>query len=785
MLRHFLLLSSVAIVNAALLAPARAQDAPPDAGGLVLPGIDVIDTAPTGGAIARDKVPAEVQTLSADDFAKTGSAASTEALFQRLPGVTLSDVQGNGFLSDLYFRGFDASPLQGTSQGLAIYQNGVRINETFGDTVNWDLIPEEAIDRADLWTNNPAFGLNALGGALNLTMKNGFTFQGLDVKLMGGSNGRIQGSMQYGKQIGPWGLYVAIDGLHDDGWRDFSPSELKRAYADLGYKVDGAEFHLNATAADNSLGVVGPTPVQMLDQRYGSVYTSPQTTTNKLFMLDFNGKVELSPTWTVQADLYFRHFEQAHVDGNDTDASPDNCPSSLSGFICLSADDFPAGTPASQLVLRDAKGNPIPASVLNGNTPASLDRTWTKANTEGGSLQFTNTDPLFGFPNHFTIGAAVDHGNVDFRADSELGIMPPDLSVIGTGIIYHTDVPGGISPVDLKTESNTFGLYAIDTLDLTSRLSVTAGGRYNYSHVDLQDQLGDSLDGSHTYQRFNPLGGLTFKITPDITAYAGYSEANRAPTPLELGCADPAHPCLLEGFLVSDPSLKQVVSRTYEAGLRGKNELWGGQLKWSAGLYRTDNSDDIVNIPSVITGRGYYANVGDTRRQGAEVSAQYGLDRWMLYANYAYVDATYRSAVTLASPNNPAADDDGNIQVHPGDRLPAIPANQFKIGAEYKITPEWTVGGNVVAASGQYFVGDDSNQNKKLGGYAVANIYSSYQVTDHFKVFGMINNLFDRHYATYGTFFSTDDIAFLGLTDPRSVTPAQPFAVYGGVEATF
>jgi hypothetical protein len=44
-------------------------------------------------------------------------------------------------------------------------------NEAFGDTVNWDLIPNIAIDRADVRTNNPVFGLNALGGAINLQMR--------------------------------------------------------------------------------------------------------------------------------------------------------------------------------------------------------------------------------------------------------------------------------------------------------------------------------------------------------------------------------------------------------------------------------------------------------------------------------------------------------------------------------------------------------------------------------------------------------------------------------------
>src|SRR5262245_26689131 len=142
----------------------------------VLPEIVVVAPSPLQGAgIDRDKVPAMVQTLTADDFQRTYSPSVTETLLQRIPGVVTNDVQGNSAVQDLRYRGFVASPLAGTPQGLAVYLNGVRVNESFGDTVNWDLIPTNAIDRADMWTNNPVFGLNALGGAVSIQMKNGFT----------------------------------------------------------------------------------------------------------------------------------------------------------------------------------------------------------------------------------------------------------------------------------------------------------------------------------------------------------------------------------------------------------------------------------------------------------------------------------------------------------------------------------------------------------------------------------------------------------------------------------
>src|SRR5262249_18507891 len=158
------------------------------------------------------------------------------------------------------------------------------------------------------------------------------------------------------------------------------------------------------------------------------------------------------------------------------------------------------------------------------------------------------------------------------------------------------------------------------------------------------------------FSRFNPVVGATYKIAPWLNAYAGYSEANRAPTPAELACADPARPCLLDNFLVSDPPLKQVVAHTYEAGLRGDVDLGENRrVTWNLGAFRTDSDDDIIHVASPITGRGFFQNAGTTRRQGIEASATYRSDRWNVFATYSYVDATFLDTLTLSSPNNPFA----------------------------------------------------------------------------------------------------------------------------------
>ena len=152
-------------------------------------------------ALAVDKVPSSINFVDARQIQRTNSLNITDALQQNVPAININEVAGNPFQPSVEFRGFVGSPVSGTPQGLAVYQNGVRINEAFGDTVNWDLIPTAAIKSIAVVTNNPAFGLNALGGAVTVQMKDGFGYQGAEIDTMGGSYGRLQSSAQWGKQV--------------------------------------------------------------------------------------------------------------------------------------------------------------------------------------------------------------------------------------------------------------------------------------------------------------------------------------------------------------------------------------------------------------------------------------------------------------------------------------------------------------------------------------------------------------------------------------------------------
>jgi outer membrane receptor protein involved in Fe transport len=747
-----------------------------------LPTTEVIGTSPLiGSGIDRDKVPSATRSISAGDLTRNGSPNLPSGLNDRIGSVFINETQDNVYQPDIQYRGFTASPLGGTPQGLAVYQNGVRINEAFGDTVNWDVIPDRAIDRTNLVSSNPVFGLNALGGAIALEMKNGFTYQGSEIELLGGSFGRRSIEGEYGVQVGNFAAYVAAGGAHDDGWRDFSPSEVRNLYADIGMQFGPnreGELHFSVTGANNRLTGNGTAPVELLELRRESIFTFPDQTKNKVGMLSLNGSYRFDPTLSLQAVAYLRRFRQNTTNGDLFEAEA--CDDDVSdGNLCLEDDDGP--------VLLDGSGNPI-ADFLGDAAPGAFNRTSTSSTGVGGSVQLTRTAELLGHGNHLVVGVSYDHANTTFGASTEIGTLTADRGVDGSGLIV-TSEDGTVTPVGLKSETSYYGIYASNTFDVTNALALTLGARFNIADIRLSDQLGTSLNGSDTFRRFNPAAGLTYKILPTLTAYAGYAEANRAPTPAELSCADVSHPCTLANFFVADPPLKQVVTHTYEAGLRGGFDLFGGadRATWNVGLFRTDSDDDIINVASPIQGRGFFQNAGTTRRQGLEAGATYRSNRWSLYADYALVDATFRDDLVLNSPNNPVASPDGTIAVTSGDHLPGIPEHRLKLGADFSILPEWKVGATMIYASGQYLRGDESNQNPKISGYKVVNLNTSYRVLENFEIFGVIQNLFDEKYATFGAFSDLEGITFSegAVTDPRAVSPGAPRAFYAGLRARF
>jgi len=774
-------------------APPAAAPAPPpaidadSAGSVETSGTDVPMSPVSGSEIPLGKYPGGVSVVRGSDIGRQFYIDSPEDILQqRVPGVIVNDLQGNSFQTDVSFRGFEASPVNGVPQGLAVYQNGVRINEAFGDIVNWDFLPAVAINTMTVVTNNPVYGLNALGGAITIDMKNGFNYHGAELTSTGGSFGRVGGTAQTGVQSGNWAAYFGGERIEDDGWRQFSPSDVRRMYADLGFKNSDAEFHLNYTGADNFVGVAAGSPVQLLGLGWGKAFTTPQGTTNLMSMESMNGTVKATDTLSFSGVAYMRQFSQSHIDGNISDAA-DCGPGSMAGTLCLDGGQA-----------LDKTGNPIPTP----SNPALGEDDFTDTNSKswGTSLQAVDKEPIFGHTNQFLMGASYDHGNTTYSTSSILGTFGSDFVVDSLGIQFSA--PSVVAPRNITALNDYVGAYFSDTFDVNERLSLTGGGRYNIAMINLEDNTGQfpELDGIDTYVHFNPMAGAAYKINPGLSLYGGYSEANRAPVAAELACADPKNPCLIESFLTADPPLQQVVSDTWEMGLRSTQTFGSDKLQWGLGAFRTENINDIITVFSNIAGRGVFQNAGNTLRQGVEANISYKTSKWFFYANYALVDATFLNPLTLTSlspfattcPGTDPSADTNCINVRPGDHLPGIPENRVKLGADYWITSKWKFGGDLVAASGQYFFGDESNQDKQVGGYTRVDLHTSYDMTPRLQLYGLINNLFDQHFGLNGGYTEVDQANSASaanpvtgpnfFTNPRSIVPAAPFEVYGGVK---
>jgi len=748
---------------------------------VTLPAVEVVGTSPLPGlGIDHDKVPSNAQSLPAPDITTQGPTSFTTQLNQRVGSVNIEENQGNPFQPNVVYRGFEGSPVLGTPVGIAVYQNGVRLNEPFGDNINWDLIPNFAINRSSIIPTNPIYGLNALGGAFAIEMKNGFNYHGGEADFAGGSFGQNQSTLQYGQQYGNVGAYIGGNAFNEGGYRKLSSSHVRQLHADIGAESEHGSLHLSFTGANNTLSGVGPTPIQLADIDRTAVFTSPQSFHNTLQMPVLNANYNVSDTLSVQANFYYRGATRKVVNGNTTDAQFCADPA----LLCFGDTTTP---------LIDTTGAQVLSSLLGGGTPGEADTSSINSQGLGGALQGTWTQPLFGHDNHLVFGASLDHANVNFNAANELGIIDPTTLVVsGVGVIVNQP-NGSLAPIRLDTTNNYYGFYASDTFDVTPALAVTLGGRYNLALVTLGDKIGTALDGSARFSRFNPSVGGTYKITSNVTGYFNFAQANRAPTPGEIACSNPARPCSLDLFLTSDPpGLQQVVATTYETGLRGTFRIGPseapGTIEWNLGLFRTDSTGEIFSVPSDIISVGFFQNVGNTRRQGVETSVGYRDDKWQASVNYSFINATFQSAFALSSPDNPFADAAGNIQVRRGDQLPGVPQNRLKVNIDYAATDEWKLGGNLIYTSSQFFFGDASNQNPKLPGYWVAELHSSYQISENVELFAIIQNLFNNQYATFGVFGDVTKTPLPGVanpSDPRFVTLAAPVAVFGGLRIRF
>jgi outer membrane receptor protein involved in Fe transport len=753
-----------------------------------LPQVTVIANTPLAGiGLPSNQIPANVQTGDSEDMRRQLTLDLADYLNNNFSGINVSDSAANPLQLDVTYHGFAASPLLGTPEGLSVYVDGVRINESFGDVVNWDLIPQSAISTVTLISgSSPVFGLNTLGGALSVRTKSGHENPGTELEAYGGSFGRRSFEGATGGERGNFDYFLSASYFDETGWRDFSPSRFWQAFGKVGWQNERTDLDLSYTYADTSLYGNGAVPTSMLDYRREASYT-PDFTENLLNFVNLTATQFLTPKLLLSGNAYYRYLITSTLNGNINDGYLDSDytgpPLSCSG---------PATSPAE----------------LTWCSPGQNAGGRLTQRTSGLALQLTDSQQLFGWPNQAIFGVDYSDSKDTFTQSYQYGQLSADRM-----LIYEQSPFNDQTVVSLSGDNRIYGVYATDTLSPSQLLHLTLSVRYNRSAETLDGYSVDSdvgdfgagfgatrpLTGDHTFSRLNPSFGFTVTPRAATTFYFDYSEASRAPTVIELGCANPAAPCGLPNDFAGDPDLQQVIARTAELGARGA--VGDQALVWSADMFRTVNSNDIQFVATA-TNSGYFENVGSTRRQGLDLAlgGRHGGLHWRLI--YSLVAATFQSSLTLHAPSNSSADAAGNILVRPGDRIPLIPRHTGRLILDYALGERWDVGGNLVAVSGSYLHGNENNANQAgatnavgspilgsgwIPGYAVVNLQATFRISDHAELFARLANLFDRNYATAG-FLTRNafkpDGSFIAnpanWSNEDAVSPAQPGAIWAG-----
>ncbi len=771
------------IVVAILAAYATPHLALAESKAVALKKIEVVSTTPLAGVgLPLEQIPSNVQVVKGEIMQEQGSLTIADFMNNNLTGVSINETQSNPYQPDILFRGFTASPLLGTPQGLSVFQDGVRINEPFGDAVNWDLIPMNAIAGMNLMPgSNPIFGLNTLGGALSITTKNGRTHQGGGIETSYGSWDRKTAAAEFGgvTKDGSVDYFIAGNYFDEDGWRDASPSKVKQIFSKLGWQNDTSRLEISYTGADNNMIGNGLVQEELIaDFGRDTINTSPDQTKNTLSFFNLNGSHFINDATQLSANAYYRKSKRSTLNGDINDdfaGELDDVAQCVAGAADNDAQDFCSG---------------------------ALNTSNTKQKGYGFNAQLAFNQSIMNKQNQFIVGGGYDESKVKFSQATEMGVVNAARSVDGIG------VGNDEAEVDLHGKTMAYGLFVTDTLSLNDSVHLTVSGRYNHINVKNNDQIitdssdPESLNGDHSFKRFNPAVGLSFTPTKDLTVYGAYNEGMRAPTSMELGCANPDVPCKLPNAMAGDPPLEKVVAKTFEAGMRGNLTP---DVKWSTAVYRTENHNDIQFIATNATnGMGYFDNVGKTRRQGIDTNLAGNTGNFSWNAGYSYLKATYQTdGIEFTSVGNSEAVDDV-ITVNKGDRLANLPSHAFKLRMQYAMTPNWTIGANVNAFSDVYVRGNENNAHQanegepdvtvqsggKVAGYTVVNLDTRYKLGNTgWQVFAKANNVFNKKYATGGMLGENwigEDGLFSGGDEPSKLLMlGAPRAAWAGVRYDF
>ncbi len=748
--------------------------------------VQVINTSPLPGiGIEKNKLPYEVQSVNSETIKASNSLNLSEFMNENFNGVNINDIQGSPYQADVTYRGSRASAILGAAQGLSVYMDGVRVNEPFGDVVNWDMLPEAAFDNVTLVPgSNPIYGLNTLGGALAFTTKSGLSTQGNELGLSLGSHSRVKVDLTHGsKSEDGWHRFVAASAFNETGWRDASSGNLQNIFVkagrtqadtnwDVSFLYGNSKLVGNGLTPSTNYGEeddLGDPPTNGLYELAGrqSVYSFPDETKNNTALLTFNLQHVLDANTELAATAYLRQGKQKRL-GGDVEWEED--PTSNNG----------------------AGGD--------GDSEGEFRRSNTSQSSTGLSLNMTK---ILG--NHqLTTGASFDLSRSTYGA-SEQGDCEIHPTTRGVSNCEGAEEKSA----DVKGTATSFGLFLSDTFKVADQTFLTVGGRYNQTTVANTitsyfevDNSGDpelvrrnspvvKEEEKFTYRKFNPSFGLSHKLNDNITLFGNWAQSNRAPTVIELGCADDAEPCQLPTGLQADPYLKQVVAQTTEAGLRWRNNQ---NYSLAASVYQTINKDDILFLPAQLAGFGYFKNFDKTQYQGVDISASKSWGTVRMGAAYSYLKATYQAEAELLAGER-------EMDITPGMRLPGLPLNTLKLNLDWQASNQLNLGAGLQYSSSLITQGNEDGKigtedestdaDASIKGYSLLNLKATYQAQKGLTLFAKINNATNKRYETYGMIGENNfnpDGSLIEAGEPtiaKFVAPGAPRTFFVGMRYQF
>ena len=787
-------------------------------------------------------VPANIQIATPKNINNQAGVSLADYMNTNMQSISTTEMGGNPWQPEITFRGFSASPLLGMPQGISTYIDGVRVNEPFGDVTLWDKIPNFAIGGMQLIPgSNPLFGLNTLGGAISIQTKSGREAKGAAAEFEAGSWNRQRYLAEYGgvSKDGSIDYYIGHQTTKEEGWRQFSPSRLNQTFGKVGWQSEKSKIDLSYIGTDNKLTGNGFTPDFLLTGDRDQIHTRPDITNNFYNHLVLNGSHWLGNDIMISGNAYYRNSNRNTKNGDIWERDMDNG-DVYQGVTCVG--ELDGGVRSGDCELG--------GSVMN--------RTSTKQKNLGFTLQASFNQDLMGKKNQLITGLGFDQSRIGYRQSEQANLSTESDAIAddqitgstGSAMVFDatrdTVLTGNgalaeFQTTGLKSKQKTMSLFATDTLSLNDKWHLNAGARYNHTRVNNDDLLrpdpntnSRSLTADATYARVNPTVGLTFTPSDKISAFGSYSESSRAPTAIELGCSNPANPCLLPSAMADDPPLKQVVARTYDFGLKGSLT---DSIKFNASIYQTINDNDIQFVRSTtLRNGGYFSNVGDTQRRGLDFGLNGQQDKFKWAASYSYIRATFEDDLSLASPANSSAaygfdnTDRYKINVQKGDYMPSIPKHQLKLRAQYAVTQDWSIGANVIGYTDQYVWGNENNEHSanasalaatnaeptgddsraacgatgstsgnrwrgpacgsgKVAGYMVVNLDTQYNIGSGWKAFAKAVNIFDQDYNIAGRLVETNFDSTASYTgNERNVLgllPGAPRAGWIGVRYEF